>query len=240
MPRRERARLRAIEDRTPTEVEASRSADVALHDSAAAAERVLDLWVAQPLGLDGARDEALQAGKEIIAGQASLMADEAVELARSYRASCTGRSRSPRSSPVSVPASTLWLAIRHGRRSTSRSSRSTRGIALASDAAIPEEERRRAVAELIEQRPELPERFAALQNEVRQDARLPGPSKADTSPALAMRISASSSASVTASCCALVDASASSCPVACSPLWVRLPSAHGSSIRPSQRASTSC
>jgi hypothetical protein len=77
------ARLRAIEDRTPTEVEASRCADVALQRSAAAAERVLDLWVAQPLGLVGARDEALQAGNEIIAGQASLLADEAAELARS-------------------------------------------------------------------------------------------------------------------------------------------------------------
>jgi len=76
------ARLRAIEDRTPAEVEASRSADAALHDSVAAAERVLDLWVAQPLGLAGARDEALQAGNEIIAGQASLLGDEAAELAR--------------------------------------------------------------------------------------------------------------------------------------------------------------
>ncbi len=75
------ARLRAIEDRTPAEVEASRSADAALHDSVAAAERVLDLWVAQPLGLAGARDEALQAGNEIIAGQASLLGDEAAEFA---------------------------------------------------------------------------------------------------------------------------------------------------------------
>ena len=80
------ARLRAIEDRTPAEVEASRSADAALHDSVAAAERVLDLWVAQPLGLAGARDEALQAGNEIIAGQASLLGDEAAELARHHSA----------------------------------------------------------------------------------------------------------------------------------------------------------
>lgn len=80
------ARLRAIDDRTPTEVDASRSADTALRDGVAAAERVLDLWVAQPLGLKGARDEALQAGNEIIAGQASAIADEATQLARNHSA----------------------------------------------------------------------------------------------------------------------------------------------------------
>jgi hypothetical protein len=80
------ARLRAIDDRTPAEVEASRSADADLHDSVAAAERVLDLWVAQPLGLKGAREEALQTGHEIIAGQASILGDEAAELARHHRA----------------------------------------------------------------------------------------------------------------------------------------------------------
>ena len=47
-------RLRSIEDRTPDEVEASREADAALHMSVAAASRVLDLWIAQPLGLAGA------------------------------------------------------------------------------------------------------------------------------------------------------------------------------------------
>jgi hypothetical protein len=80
------ARLRAIDDRTPTEVEASRSADAALHNTVAAAERVLDLWVAQPLGLKGARDEALQAGNEIIAGGESLLGEQASELARRHGA----------------------------------------------------------------------------------------------------------------------------------------------------------
>ncbi len=80
------ARLRAIDDRTPTEVEASRSADADLHDSVAAAERVLDLWVAQPLGLKGAREEALQIGHEIIAGGASRLGEQAAELARRHSA----------------------------------------------------------------------------------------------------------------------------------------------------------
>jgi hypothetical protein len=80
------ARVRAIDDRTPAEVEASRSADAALHDSVAAAERVLDLWVAQPLGLPGARDEALQAGNEIMAGQVSRLGGEATELSHRHNA----------------------------------------------------------------------------------------------------------------------------------------------------------
>jgi hypothetical protein len=77
-------RLREIEDRTPAEVEASRFADAALQHSVAAAERVLDLWVAQPLGLVGAREEALQAGNEIIRGQSSFLGDDAAELARRH------------------------------------------------------------------------------------------------------------------------------------------------------------
>ncbi len=43
-------------------------------------------------------------------------------------APCTGRSRSPRSSPESGPGSMSWLGIRRGRRSSSRSSRSMRSI----------------------------------------------------------------------------------------------------------------
>lgn len=81
---REAAHLRSIEDRTPDEVEASRSAHQALHDRVAAAKRVLDLWVAEPLGLTAARQEALQQGQEIIEGQDSLLADQATELADRY------------------------------------------------------------------------------------------------------------------------------------------------------------
>lgn len=78
----EAARLRSIEDRTPDEVDESRTVDAALHERVAGAAHVLDLWTAQPLGLAGAREEALQAGREIIAGRPSKLADEASVLAR--------------------------------------------------------------------------------------------------------------------------------------------------------------
>ena len=80
------ARLRAIEDRTPTEVEESRAAHELLRERTAAAETLLDLWTAEPLGLEGARDEALRTGSEILAGQPSRMEDEAAQLAYEHSA----------------------------------------------------------------------------------------------------------------------------------------------------------
>ena len=79
------ARLRAIDDRTPVEVKASRSADAALHDSVAAARCVLDLWIAQTLG-SRAHARRRSSGNAIIAGQASLLGDQAAALARGHHA----------------------------------------------------------------------------------------------------------------------------------------------------------
>ena len=80
------AELRAIEDRTPAEVEESRAAHEALGERTAAAETLLDLWTAEPLGLEGARDEALRKGNEILGGQPSLLEDEAAQLAHEHGA----------------------------------------------------------------------------------------------------------------------------------------------------------
>jgi hypothetical protein len=159
---REAALLRAIEDRTPDEVEASRSADHVLHEHVAAAKRVLDLWVAEPLGLIGARQEALLQGHEIIEGQGSLIADQAGDLAGRHSAlhwplafaEVFDRRRpgfdvvvgNPPWEEVTVEEQSFYAWYRPGIR---------RGI--------PEEDRRRAVAELIAQRPDLPQRFVELQ-----------------------------------------------------------------------------
>ena len=80
------AQLRAIEDRTPTEVEESRAAHELLRERTAAAETLLDLWTAEPLGLEGARDEVLRTGSEILSGQPSRMEDEAAQLAYEHSA----------------------------------------------------------------------------------------------------------------------------------------------------------
>lgn len=79
------ADLRAIEDRSPDEVEESKRADAKLHAEVLGVRRVFDLWTAEPLGLDGAREEAMQRGAAIIDAQPSLLADKAGDIARSER-----------------------------------------------------------------------------------------------------------------------------------------------------------
>ena len=74
------AQLRAIDDTTPDLVEASRTANEALHETVAGAQRLFDLWTAEPLGLVGARNEALLRGAELLAGAATPLTPEAEEL----------------------------------------------------------------------------------------------------------------------------------------------------------------
>jgi hypothetical protein len=72
--------LRAIEDRTPDEVERSREAHRALRRSVADAERILDLWTAEPFGVIGARELALGLGTGDT-GQDALATDHAARVA---------------------------------------------------------------------------------------------------------------------------------------------------------------
>jgi hypothetical protein len=76
------AQIRATDDARPEDVRASHDADRALHAAVVGARAVFDLWTAQPLGLDGAREEALLRGQELVAGASSPLAGEAAALAR--------------------------------------------------------------------------------------------------------------------------------------------------------------
>lgn len=69
--------LREIDDRTPEEVEASRAAAEELGDAVGGAERVLNLWTAEALGVKGAQDEALRRGDELIAGAPADLEEQA-------------------------------------------------------------------------------------------------------------------------------------------------------------------
>jgi hypothetical protein len=158
------AQLRAIEDRTPTEVEASRAADAILHDRVDGARRVLDLWTAEPLGLVGARAEALQQGDEILTGQPSRLGDEAGELARRHRAlhwplafaEAFARERpgfdvvvgNPPWEEVVVEELAFYALYRPGLRSMSEATR------------------RSEIEELKLERPELPERLHTLREQL--------------------------------------------------------------------------
>ncbi|MFN8111879.1 MAG: hypothetical protein U0R51_01635 [Solirubrobacterales bacterium] len=82
----EAAKLRGIADRTPDEVRASAAAAAKLDDATVGVRRVLDLWTAEPLGLEGAREEVNAKGEGIIGGGGSLLAERANDLARENRA----------------------------------------------------------------------------------------------------------------------------------------------------------
>lgn len=82
----EAAKLREIADRTPEEVRASAEVAADLDRAAAGARRVLDLWTAEPLGLEGARDEVIEKGEQIVTGEPSVLAEPAAELARDNHA----------------------------------------------------------------------------------------------------------------------------------------------------------
>jgi hypothetical protein len=156
------AELRRIEDRTPAEVEASRAAHEELRATTASAELLLDLWTAEPLGLPGARQEVLHGGREILAGKVTLLDDEAAELADKHRvlhwplafAEVFARERpgfdvvvgNPPWEEVTVEEQSFYALFRPGIR---------RGIS--------DEARKQAVAELIAERPELPEQLAEAQ-----------------------------------------------------------------------------
>ncbi len=74
------AQLRSIDDTTPELVEASRTANRALHAAVAGAQRLFDLWTAEPLGLAGARHEALLCGVELLAGAPTPLVPKAKVL----------------------------------------------------------------------------------------------------------------------------------------------------------------
>ena len=112
------AELRAIDDTTPELVEASRTANQALHDTVAGAQRLFDLWTAEPLGLTGARSEALLHGAEMLAGAATPLVARGARSSTTASGSYIGRWPSPTSSRANSRASTPSWATRPGRRST--------------------------------------------------------------------------------------------------------------------------
>lgn len=80
------AELLELPDRTPEEVQASADAQDRAVQLMAGARRLLDLWVAGPLGVEGAERELWQRVDEIAAGAESAVADEAQDVAGDARA----------------------------------------------------------------------------------------------------------------------------------------------------------
>ncbi|HEX5467672.1 MAG TPA: DNA methyltransferase, partial [Gaiellaceae bacterium] len=72
-------------DRNPDEVERSEAADAAVQHEVEGARMLLDLWVAEPLGLDGARAELWTAAEAIGEGRIPALADRASAVAEENR-----------------------------------------------------------------------------------------------------------------------------------------------------------
>ncbi len=73
-------------DRNPDEVARSGEAQAAVEREVEGAKMLLDLWVAAPLGLSGAREDLWVSADAIAAGRAPALGDAAVQLAASHRA----------------------------------------------------------------------------------------------------------------------------------------------------------
>jgi Eco57I restriction-modification methylase len=179
------AALREIDDSTPAEVDESRAAAAELHKEVEGARRVLDLWTAGALGVEGARDEALNRGDELIAGAKAELEEKARQAVAEQRAlhwplafaEVFARENpgfdvimgNPPWEEVNLDELTFYALYRPGLRS------------------LPEDARLAALADLKKQRPELPKRvederarLARMRSYLGPDAGYrPGPGNAD-------------------------------------------------------------
>jgi Eco57I restriction-modification methylase len=157
------ATLMAVPDRTPDEVAQSKSTDRAGQDVVAGARRLLDLWVAEPLGVKGARSQLWAAPRDVVQGASPELVARAAVAARQARAlhwplafpevfageaggfdAVVGN---PPWEEVTVERHAFFARYRPGLR------------------ALAQAPREEAIAALLAERPELGERFAAEQGQ---------------------------------------------------------------------------
>jgi hypothetical protein len=145
------ARLSEIEDRTPDEVESSREVERALREAGAEVRPLLDLWTAEPLGVEYARDLVFGTAH----GDPDEIKNAAHEVAREYRVfhwplefpevSTVGGFDAVVGNPpwdeITVEELAFYARYQPGLRG------------------LPAEERQEALAELRQRRPELVEQL---------------------------------------------------------------------------------
>lgn len=163
------AATRAAEgdDRNPDEYAASHAAGQEARAATANLDRLFDLWTAEPFGLEGARTHADTHGAALLTGGQDELAEQAAAIADERRflhwvtafpqvfgrrpAGFDAVVGNPPWDEVTVEAASFWALLRPGIR---------RGVSQAV--------RDAAIAELVAERPELPERLAAEQARARQ------------------------------------------------------------------------
>lgn len=157
------AELMSVPDRTPDEVAQSKATDHEGQSVVAGARRLLDLWVAEPLGVAGARGQLWAAPRDVVEGAAPELVSRAAVAARQARAlhwplafpevfaGAAGGFDAVIGNPpweeVTIERHAFFARYRPGLRALSQG---------------PREE---AIAALLSERPELGERFAGEQEE---------------------------------------------------------------------------
>jgi hypothetical protein len=158
------AELQAVSDRTPEEVAESADAERRVEERVAGARTLLDLWVADALGLGGASEELDRRAQHIADRRGAAVAEEAADLAAEHgalhwplempevfageRPGFDAVVGNPPWEEVTVEELAFYARYRPGLR------------------ALAERERRTELAALIERRPELEERLVAEQDRV--------------------------------------------------------------------------
>ena len=155
-------RVAQSEDRTPDEVEASQAADAETHRATAGLERLFHLWTAEPFGVAGARQEVELYGPDVLVGRSNAVVEAAVAAGDEHRflhwplafprvftrdnPGFDAVVGNPPWEEVTVEALAFFARYAPGLRS------------------LAEEDRQRATAKLVVDRPELPERLEAEQD----------------------------------------------------------------------------
>ncbi len=158
-------RVAESDDRTPDEIRASAEADAEARSATEGLQRLFSLWTAEPFGLVGARQEVELHGAEVVRGTTNGLTVDAGRLAAEHRflhwrlafPQVFNRPNpgfdavvgNPPWDEVTVEAQSFYALHRPGIR---------RGLS--------EAQRDAAVAQLIAERPDLPEKLAAEQEHV--------------------------------------------------------------------------
>ena len=155
------SRVAEIDDLTPGEVEDSRAADAEARDATEGLRRLFDLWTAEGFGLAGARVHAEEHGPSVIAGDNGENGQGLVDVAANLSAR-HGFLHWPLEFPQvfsgerggfdAVVGNPPWEEV-------TVEELSFYGLHLPGLHGMPAKERRAAIAELVAERPELPEQL---------------------------------------------------------------------------------
>jgi hypothetical protein len=161
------AELRAIDDLTPDEVQASADAHEKSQQDVGGARALFDLWTAEDLGVAGARRVAREHGVDLTGGERSRLPDEAAAVLDEATAACLRQralhwplafaevfNRGERSGFDVVVGNPPWEEV--DVEELGFYARYRPGIR-----SLPQAERSEAIGELLDDRPELSDALAA-------------------------------------------------------------------------------